>query len=447
MKKIKILIVEDDVTFSLSLRSIIEKMGHEVIKEIDNGEDAIEECLDLDPDLILMDIVLAGEISGIDAAEKIHQKKNIPIIYLSSYSDKKTLDKVKLTEPAGFLIKPVHQDNLQTALEVDFYSHFKKLAQIEQINTDKIQLENENKQQKLALEELNQTTQHLASATFREREQKQKLQETLDELEVAKQLIEIQNLKIKDSINYAERIQQSILKGHSEVYDFLKDGFILYKPKDVVSGDFPWFYKINDIIYLAAVDCTGHGVPGAMMSLIGYMSLNEIVERSHHPKPSEILDQLHTKVSKLLGQDCGDTISADGMDIAICRIDLKSNELQFAGAGRPLYYLKGTEVIPYKGDKWSIGGKPVKNRIREDYTNHVIKTAANDAILIFSDGFQDQFGGEENFKFGPKRIRETFSKNSNLSMEQLKEVFDDELSKWKSETKQTDDILMIGLRF
>ncbi|PTB97797.1 pas/pac sensor protein [Marivirga lumbricoides] len=261
------------------------------------------------------------------------------------------------------------------------------------------------------------------------------------ELEIASK-----NKKITESINYAKRIQGSILPNNEVIRQKLPESFILYKAKDVVSGDFPWYIEVGDAIYIAAVDCTGHGVPGALISLIGYFLLNDIVRSQKISDPGIILDKLDAGVTATLRQDRDDSTTKDGMDIAFCKINKKDSTIEYSGAHRPLYYLHASgELDEIKGNKFPIGGGIYKNQTNFD--NHKIKYKAGDSVFFCSDGFPDQFGGPDNRKFGPKRLRELIVDNQSKSMDELHNVFDEAWENWKSDYKQTDDVLLIGIRF
>ncbi len=257
--------------------------------------------------------------------------------------------------------------------------------------------------------------------------------------------IQNKNKKINDSINYAKRIQNAILPNNEVIHKVLPDSFILYKPKDVVSGDFPWYVKIGDEIYLAAVDCTGHGVPGALLSLIGYFLLNDIVRSRKITDPGIILDQLDEGVTSTLRQDQDDSKTKDGMDIALCKINTKLKKVEYSGAHRSLYVIKNGEMEEIKGNKFAIGGGIYKNQT--NFTNHIIELSEGDSFYFCSDGFPDQFGGPENRKFGPKRLRDHIMEVYKKPMSAAHEVFDKEWENWKGEEKQTDDVLLIGIKF
>ena len=257
--------------------------------------------------------------------------------------------------------------------------------------------------------------------------------------------IQSKNKKINDSINYAKRIQGAILPNTAIINQVFNESFILYKPRDVVSGDFPWFMQVGDDIYIAAVDCTGHGVPGALISLIGYFLLNDIIRSRKIGDPGKILDLLDDGVTKTLRQDQDDSRSKDGMDIALCKVNLKKSEVEFAGAHRPLYFMEKGKMVEVKGNKFAIGGGRYRNQT--NFTTVKIRVSKGDSIYICSDGYPDQFGGPENRKYGPKRTREFIEKHHQKSMQQVHKTMDAEWEKWKGDTKQTDDVLMIGIKF
>lgn len=256
--------------------------------------------------------------------------------------------------------------------------------------------------------------------------------------------IQNKNKKITESINYAKRIQSAILPNDRVISRALPDSFILYKPRDVVSGDFPWFVQIKDDIFIAAVDCTGHGVPGALLSLIGYFLLNDIVRSRKVTEPGVILDLLDEGVTTTLRQD-EDAATKDGMDIALCKINIASGEVEYAGAHRPLYIMKNGVLEEVKGNKFPIGGGIFKNQT--NFTNTKIKVEKGDSIYFSSDGFPDQFGGPDGRKFGPKRTREIIERIHTMPMQEGMLLVDKEWEEWRGETKQTDDVLLIGIKF
>lgn len=288
---------------------------------------------------------------------------------------------------------------------------------------------------------------------------------TEEAIQAQKKKIEEKNENITESINYALRIQQSILPTPQLIQKHFPDSFLMYHPKDVVSGDFPWFIQKGDDYYIAAVDCTGHGVPGAFMSIIGHSLLNEIVKEKNIEDPAKILSSLHEGINITLKQTEEDSKSNDGMEVALCKINYKKNVLEFSGANRPLYFVHRGELMQFKGDKIPLGGNEYKFWLRKviakkreeglakdeqnavKFTNHKIKFEKNDSLFIFSDGLPDQFGGPTNrLKYGPKRIRDKIMENVEKPMDELSEIFNNDLIEWKGQRKQIDDILLIGVK-
>ncbi len=270
-----------------------------------------------------------------------------------------------------------------------------------------------------------------------------KVEERTTELRFEKEKVSAAHKDIQDSINYARRIQNTILHGEVEWKNLLPDSFVLYHPRDVVSGDFFWLYQQGEKLLIACADCTGHGVPGAFMSMIGHTHLNEIAGQEKISDPGIILERLHLKVTHSLKQDAGSE-TRDGMDIALISIDYKKGEVQYAGANRPLFVVRGGDAEDFKPDKYCIGGGyDVGER---KFTDNTIPIKKGDMLYMFSDGYADQFGGDKGKKFGKKQLRELLIRIAGLSMEHQKDAVDKAFEEWKGELEQVDDILLIGIR-
>lgn len=260
--------------------------------------------------------------------------------------------------------------------------------------------------------------------------------------------IQEKNRSITESINYAQRIQSSILPDNRLLRKFLPNSFMFYLPRDVVSGDFPWmFVKDEDTLFVAAVDCTGHGVPGALLSFIGYFILNNTVDKDRTLNAGEVLDALHNEVRTTLKQDRVGADARDGMDIALCKINLKDNILEYAGAHRPLYLLRDNQLQEFKGERRAIGGIPSVKKAEQPFTNHIVNILPSDKIFIFSDGLPDQVGGPDGKKYSAARIREHISANPENSMNDYEALFSKDFQSYKGSNKQIDDILLIGIEF
>jgi ligand-binding sensor domain-containing protein/serine phosphatase RsbU (regulator of sigma subunit) len=249
----------------------------------------------------------------------------------------------------------------------------------------------------------------------------------------------MKNKDILDSITYAKRIQLSILPP-----DIPFDNvFILFKPKDIVSGDFYWITSAGGKEFLAAVDCTGHGVPGAFMSFIGYTSLNKIVIEQGIYQPATILNRLNEEVAHTLHQK-GEDIVNDGMDIALIAYDPATNQLDYAGAFNPLVLIRKGEILETKADRFAIGRATGKDK---QFTNHTVQLEKNDAVYLYSDGYGDQFGGPEGKKFKTSNLKELFVSIQDKSMDKQREVLDSTIEKWRQGHEQIDDILVMGRKF
>ncbi len=269
----------------------------------------------------------------------------------------------------------------------------------------------------------------------------------ISELKEIQEEIKKKNAKITDSINYAFRLQNAIMPSQRLMKQCFPDSFMFYLPRDIVSGDFPWLYRKGDDIYIAAVDCTGHGVPGAMLSLIGYFILNQIVSQPEDLSPGQILQKMHQGVKQTLRQNMGGASARDGMDVALCKINTQNMYMEFSGAHRPLYHVHNGQLFEYKGTRSAIGGIPVPGRPEPEFSNHRIVFSENDCIYLFSDGLPDQFGGPHGNKYFPKRIKEMIIENSAKPMNEIYEVFNKDYNNWLGKGNQIDDVLLIGIRF
>lgn len=280
--------------------------------------------------------------------------------------------------------------------------------------------------------------------------QKEELEVLNESISDKNRVIEKKNRDIVASINYARRIQTAMLPPMEEITQSLPETFILYHPRDIVSGDFYWFAEIEraslgqsstEYIIIAA-DCTGHGVPGAFVSMVGNELLNEIVKMRGIHKPSLILDWLHDGIKRVFHQK--ETNSRDGMDITICSVNQEQKLLQFAGAQNPLIYVKDGEMTIIKGDKKSIGGEGTKDSVT--YTNHEISLDSPVTFYLFSDGFQDQFGGPKGKKFMTRKFHKLLHDISPKSLTEQGEILDQALTDWMGDIEQIDDILVLGVR-
>jgi len=250
--------------------------------------------------------------------------------------------------------------------------------------------------------------------------------------------IEQSLMKISESINYARRIQNSLLQGEELLKAFLSDNFIIFQPKEKVSGDFYWIKEHNSKLYLLAADCTGHGVPGAFVSMLGFAFLNEIFINTDNTA-AEILEKLRNKFKEAFGQQGKER--QEGMDAALCIIDTNNNQLNYAGAHNPLIQLRNNKITEYKATANSIG----INRKEKEIENIFIEIKKDDRYFVFSDGYADQVGGNKNRKITKRRLKELFLEYNSSNMVFMKRQLEKYLKQWMFSNSQIDDILLIGV--
>lgn len=284
----------------------------------------------------------------------------------------------------------------------------------------------------------------------RERSLEQKVEERTEEVVRQKEEVERQGRRVvelynnvTDSIRYAKRLQDSILPPEKRIRELLPESFVYYRPKDIVSGDFYWVSEMEGRVVFAAVDCTGHGVPGAFMSLIGHNGLNQAVRERWGGRPSEVLKVLNKLAFDALHKDRSEYLVRDGMDMALCNYDPGRRVLEYAGANSPLYLVRGGEVLRFQPDKRPIGSFELEGA---GFTDHSIDLEKGDMVYIFSDGYADQFGGPKGKKFLYKRFRELLREISRFPAEQQRGMLDEAFRGWRGVHEQVDDILVIGMR-
>ncbi len=280
------------------------------------------------------------------------------------------------------------------------------------------------------------------SANRRLAEANDQIQRTLIEVQHQKEIIEEKNNEIQDSIHYARRIQNAILPTDADIKRLLAQVHIssglFYRPRDIVSGDFYWIGQYRDYLLAAVIDCTGHGVPGAFMSVVGYNLLNQVVIEHGLYLPGSILSELDIRVRQALHQDQADG-TKDGMDVGLLQFSKTRDTVLFAGAGRPLYHQSGTTITEIKGDKFPVGGS---QHGRKQFTTQEISLTASDRLILFSDGITDQFGGTAKRKFTPKRLKEFILAHQHTPIEMVGKALATEMDQWMENGKnpQLDDL-------
>jgi serine phosphatase RsbU (regulator of sigma subunit) len=267
--------------------------------------------------------------------------------------------------------------------------------------------------------------------------------EKKNQIEQQRDEIAKKNRDITDSIEYASKIQNAVLPDNEITQEILPEHFIFFRPRDIVSGDFYWISKKDDMLIIIAADCTGHGVPGAFMSMLGVSLLNEIVNKHEVSQANEILTELRSEVKRTLKQRGEEGEAKDGMDIALTIVDMKNMKLQYAGAYNPLFLFRNGKLIEFKADRMPVG---IYIKEKPEFTNHVIDLQKGDTFYLFSDGYQDQFGGKDGTKFKIKRLKEVLGEIQDKSMNEQKEFLEKTFDDWKGNYDQLDDVILIGVR-
>ena len=260
-------------------------------------------------------------------------------------------------------------------------------------------------------------------------------------LQTNKQLLD-QHKDITDSLYYAQRIQQSILQTSEQLQSFFSESFLLYKPKDIVSGDYYWFYEDDRYKFIAAIDCTGHGVPGAMMSMVANSIFKEVFINKKLTDPSSILSGLDAELDKAINTS-KDASFNDGMDVALIRIDKLTDELVFSGAFRNIHISQNSELIELKGSRYPIG---FYSGVTKYFENTTVSLQKGDTVYMYTDGFIDQFGGERNKKLNKSNFKELLKTIADMSLDEQEAFLDYSFNNWKQNNEQTDDVLVIGIK-
>jgi serine phosphatase RsbU (regulator of sigma subunit) len=274
------------------------------------------------------------------------------------------------------------------------------------------------------------------------RELEDKVQERTREIQLQKEHIEKQNKEIKYSFDYAKKIQSTVLPGYEVFETLFSEHFIFFKPRDIVSGDFYWISQKDHKIILTAADCTGHGVPGSLMSMLGITMLHEIVNEKDIMHSDEILNQLRLSIARTLKQEGKPGEQKDGIDMALVIYDLKEQVLEFSGANNPLYIIRDGEMLEYKGNNMPVAYYDNMS----DFTRYTIEMMRGDRIYMFTDGFPDQFGGPDGKKFKYRPFKDMLLEVHDRPMDEQNKILNLVLEEWKGELEQIDDILIMGLR-
>ncbi len=400
MPKDNILIVDDLPANLQFLNSILAERGYQVCPAI-NGQVALKIAQKTLPDLILLDIQMPI-MNGYQVCEQLKandETHKIPVIFISALSD--VFDKVKAFSVGGvdYVTKPFQAEEV-----------------LARVNT------------------------HLSIHKL----QKQLTQQNQD-LQLAKETAESVNKKVMASIEYAKLIQSSLLPDFEQIKNYLPKSFFTWMPRDIVSGDMLYFEPVAESFIVAIIDCTGHGVPGAFMTMIVVTNLKRIIKDDGIQEPSQILQHLNFLVKRALQQDTEHAKSDDGLDAALCLVKPQENKLIFAGAKLPLYCVHNGQIEVIKGDKQNLGYKRAK--VDFSFTNHTIAIEAGMAFYLATDGFVDQLGGLKQFSLGSKRFKNLLLENYQRPFEKQSQTLLVAFNEYKGDNERQDDLTMVGFGF
>lgn len=395
-----ILIVDDKLENLIAIEGVLKDEPYPIDKA-SSGEEALTKLLQTKYAMVLLDVQMPG-MDGFEVAEILNTSnvtREIPIIFLSAVKNAPKYVRHGMESGAiDFISKPIDPAVLKLKIAA-LYKIFQEQSNIRQ----------------------NHNQLHQTHGSLREYTQ-----------------------EIQDSISDAQRIQQNMLPDPKKFHEVFDDSFVLNRPRDIVSGDFYWFHKQKDRIYFAAVDCTGHGVPGALMSMIGNNLLNQIVVANGIFNSHIILHYLHSGVrATMRSKGEGDDAAEDGMDIGMCVYHPESRIIEYSGAHRPLIIVRDGTLLEYEGDKVSIG-----DNTSSDFTfkQVIVELEKGDCVYLFSDGFAHQFGGPRDKKFSYKRLKKLLMDVNDMPMFQQKEVLEGHFDNWKGIKSQIDDVLVMGVK-
>jgi len=407
-KKTLILIV-DDVPKNLQvLASILESEEKYDIAAASSANKALKIVENILPDLILLDVMMP-EMDGFELCRILKASettRDIPVIFLTAKTATNDLVKGFQAGAVDYVTKPFNGTELMTRV----HTHIELKKSREKLN--------------VSLQKL-----RLANSEILEKNKK----------------IEEFNRQLTDSINYAHLIQQGIMPKKQDVKSVFKESFIYFKPRDIVSGDFFWISDsaANNRVIIAAVDCTGHGVPGAFISILSYQLMHDIINMRGIWQPDVILNELHMGIGSIFKQE--KTRIYEGMEMALCSLDLQNRFIEFSGARSPLIYIYDDKLYHIKGDKFPVGG--FKKKEKRIFSKHYIPFGDATMFYIFSDGFPDQLGGNHERRFTLKQFKDLLENIHHLSMKEQKKALEETLKDWMgSRYDQIDDILVIGFK-
>jgi len=430
MKKAAILCVDDERVVLTSLKSQLKRaFGDKYeIETAESGDEAVEIIAELLEDKIDIQLVISDQIMpGMKGDELLHhvsvESSRTMTVMLTGQADAQAVGRaVNSGNLFRYITKPWDEMDLNLTVKEALRSY----AQERKIADQNLELEKLVSQLKNYNESLESTVQQRTA-----------------EISKQKKLIQKKNDDMMGSLRYALKIQEAMLPPQSILNETFSENFIFYKPLDIVSGDFYWFTKHENKIIVTAADCTGHGVPGAFMSMLGITFFDEIVNNSHIIAPNEILNKLRANIIKSFHKSGDRAETKDGMDLALLVADLDTMKMEFSGAYNPLVLIRDNEIHVYKADRM-----PAGYSIKEqgNFSKTEIDIKKGDALYLYSDGFVDQFGGPRNKKFMAKRFRKLLLEIHRKPMAEQNKILESTLKTWQGGCEQIDDIIVLGIK-
>ncbi len=438
----KILVADDEPDLKDLIRQIFRsriKSGEFLFDFAENGAVALEKLkADTEIEVLFTDINMPV-MDGLTLLNNIKQEGLLPkAVVISAYGDLKNIRTAMNRGAFDFVTKPIDISDLEATLtkaigEMEVYRKGLEARN----NLDQALLEKAAAQQE-ALENLQEKERLILNQN--ELLEKQ-VKERTAEITLQKEIIESKNKEILDSIHYAKRLQAAILPPERVMKELFPQSFTLFLPKDIVAGDFYWVESNDQYIYLVVADCTGHGVSGALMSMLGVSLLSQTVNEKKVTEPGEILNALNLAVINALKQQENET--HDGMDILLCRFERGKQEMHFAGANRPLWVVCNSVLTEYKTDKMPVGGLQME---KNPFTTHAVSLNEGDLLYLTTDGYADQFGGDAGKKLMTKKFKEVLESISEKSLPDQCAALNKLHNEWRGKEEQVDDILVIGVR-
>ncbi len=435
-----ILIAEDSPTQAAKLKYLLTNNGYNVISA-KNGKIALTKIYEQKVDLVISDIVMP-EMNGCELCNAIKEDTvihNVPVLLLTSVNESDYLFASLKAGADFFITKPYKDDVLINKVDT-IITNFKNGVSIigdkEKSLCEFVELLETQNGKKKAYNFFTSTFNYLKEQNQFQENSEVKLREVNENL--SKVLKDI-----TDSINYAKSIQRALLPKNNEIKSLFPESFVLFKPRDIVSGDFYWLAHREKKTYFALADCTGHGVPGGFMSMLGVAYLDEIIGANPSINADNLLNTLRHNIIVSLHHSDEMSQSKDGMDISLIIVDWDKNEIEFAGAYSSLYLIRNKQLNEFKGDKMPIG-LHIRNH---PFKMQIIPFLKGDSFYLFTDGYVDQFGGPKNKKFKHKSLKNLLLKIAHLPMSEQYETLDKNIEEWKGESSQVDDITMAGIHF